>query len=123
MMNFRNDVDTFMRKYERLTNQHDAGKLIELLDDDAVYWFANDTFHGKRQIFKALVHAFHCLKQKTFKIFDIEWLYTNAHNACCRYKYQWECEIDGLLHKGEGFGTNILIHTSKGWKMLHEHLS
>lgn len=123
MIGFRNEADLFLRRYVNFTNTQDTGKVIDLIDDEAEYWFADGTYKGKQQIFQALANTFNHLKFKTYHIFDVEWLYTNAHNACCRYKYQWECEINGILEKGFGRGTNIMVHTSKGWKMLHEHLS
>jgi ketosteroid isomerase-like protein len=113
----------FVRAYEQATNSHDIANVAPLIAADAVYWFSDGSYRGRDAILAAIAQTFATIRDETYQIADLEWVATDSSLAVCRYRFSWTGIINGLPRSGSGRGTNVLIKTSGGWQMLHEHLS
>jgi uncharacterized protein (TIGR02246 family) len=114
----------FMRVYEKATAAHDLEATLDLIADDAVYLFSNQSSHlGKPAIREALAKNFDTIKAETYGIRDISWLAATDEIAACVYEFHWSGEIDGKPVSGHGRGTTVLRRIDGAWRVAHEHLS
>lgn len=113
-----------MAAYERATRAHDLPALLALIDDDAVYFFSNESDHvGKPAIEAAIRRNFEVIQDETYVLEDRTWLVTAEDVAACVYNYRWTGTVHGEPASGGGRGTTVLRRTDEGWKVVHEHLS
>lgn len=114
----------FMGAYEAATNAHDVDATLELIADDAVYLFSDQSSHfGKEAIRNVLVANFGTIKNETYRIHDLRWLAGSEEVAACVYAFDWSGEIDGRPAGGSGRGTSVLRRIEGNWRVAHEHLS
>ena len=118
-----NDLDQCMKRYESATNSHNFDAVAPLIAEDAVYWFTEGTFEGHEAIRKAFESAWDTVKHEVYTISNVRWLSTSDTTAVCVYDFSWKGEIEGVKKSGGGRGTNALIKTANGWRIVHEHLS
>jgi ketosteroid isomerase-like protein len=114
----------FMREYERVSAAHDLEGTLDLIDDNAVYFFSNETSHiGKPQIGQAIERNFDAIKLEVYEIRDLECQLETSEAAVCIYEYHWSGEVGGTAMSGGGRGTSVLRRAGESWKVTHEHLS
>lgn len=113
-----------MRAYEAATNAHDLAGTLELIADDAVYLFSDQSSHiGKQAIRAALRANFDAISNETYRIHNLRWLADADGIAACIYAFDWSGEIDGKPAGGAGRGTSLLRRVGGEWRVAHEHLS
>lgn len=116
--------DEFMRAYETVLNAHNLEGTLELIADDAIFLFSNETSHvGKAAIAKAIGANFEAIKLETYGISGLRWLASSEDAAACVYEFHWAGEIGGQAMSGSGRGTNVLRRVAGEWRIVHEHLS
>jgi ketosteroid isomerase-like protein len=114
----------FMRTYEAAANAHNLDKTLELIADDAIYLFSDQSAHiGKRAIRKAVEFNFNSIKNEKYKIEHLVWLAASKEVAACVYEFNWSGEIEGRFVTGGGRGTTVLRYVDGNWRVAHEHLS
>lgn len=116
-------LEEFIKNYEIATNSHDFSKVKPLIEDNAIFYFSDGSFTGVDNIRQAFEKTWEKVKNEIYLIKDVEWLVNSDKVAVCVYNFHWTGSIDGLLRQGNGRGTNVLIKTDTGWKIMHEHLS
>ena len=94
----------FMNEYEAVTNAHALDALLELIADDAIYLFSNQTAHVGKPAIRRAIQA-------------------NFEAAACVYEFEWSGTVNGVLVSGQGRGTTVIRRTDGQWKVAHEHLS
>ena len=116
--------EDFLRLYEKATASHDLEATLELIADDAVYLFSNQSSHlGKPAIREALRKNFDAIKAESYRIANVTWLATSADVAACVYEFHWSGEIHGKPASGRGRGTAVVKKVDGAWRVAHEHLS
>jgi len=114
----------FLRNYETASAAHDLELVMEMIDDEAVYFFSNETTHiGKGAVQKAIQANFDRIKMESYELRNVDCLFETDKAAVCLYEYHWSGEIDGNLYSGSGRGTSVMRRDGKSWKVVHEHLS
>lgn len=99
----------FMRAYETVTNAHDLEALLELIADDAIYLFSNQTSHiGKLAVRKAIQANFESIKDETYAIPDLMWSASSDEVAACVYEFVWSGKMNGKAASGRGRGTTVI---------------
>ena len=113
-----------MNEYESATRDHDLDRVLECIDDEAIYWFSNQTCHiGKPAVAKAIQANFDAIKAEDYRIVDLQWVLRTDDSAVCLYRFIWSGVIDGKPAQGSGRGTSVLVNRGGQWLVLHEHLS
>ena len=113
-----------MTAYEAATNAHDLNALLELIADDAIYLFSNQTAHiGKPAIQKAIQANFEAIREETYRIQNLKWLASSNDVAACVYEFDWSGTTNGKPVSGHGRGTTVIRLVDGQWKVAHEHLS
>jgi 2,3-bisphosphoglycerate-dependent phosphoglycerate mutase len=121
---YRLDADEFIRKYEAATASHDLEATLELIADDAVYWFSDGgTYHGKDAIAAAIRSNFEAIKDEDYRISDVKWLAVSEDVAACVYSFSWSGMVGGTQTSGSGRGTTVIQKVDGEWRVVHEHLS
>lgn len=116
--------DDFMLTYARASDSHDLEAVLSMIDDDAVYFFSNESVHvGKSAVEKAIRHNFEIIESESYSIDNLSWLALSDDVAACVYGYRWAGSINGQGASGSGRGTTVLRRSAAGWKVVHEHLS
>ena len=116
--------DEFIREYETSASEHGLEHTLSLIDENAVYWFSNETCHvGKEAIEAAIRHNFETIKEENYRISDVVWLAQSSDSAACIYRFDWSGKIDGAPVSGSGRGTTVLARRGDSWVIVHEHLS
>jgi ketosteroid isomerase-like protein len=117
-------ANEFMRKYESASDTHDLNTVLSMIDDDAVYFFSNESVHiGKAHIETVLAHNFELIQDEAYSIENLTWLAESEEVAACVYDYVWSGTINGESVSGSGRGTTVLKRFDGDWKVIHEHLS
>ncbi|MGH3447428.1 MAG: YybH family protein [Nocardioidaceae bacterium] len=117
------ELAAFVRAYEAATNSHDVDRVAPLVADNATYWFTDGSYAGVDAIRAAMSVTFDQIKDETYRITDVEWVFVGSEHACFCYQFQWEGTVSGVRRRGQGRGTNVTVSRPDGWQMLHEHLS
>jgi ketosteroid isomerase-like protein len=113
-----------MRAYETAANAHDAASILELIADDAVYLFSDQSCHlGKLAIGKAIQANFDAIENEIYRIRNLNWVAESKTVAACVYEFDWSGEINGQPASGQGRGTTVLRRIAGHWRVAHEHLS
>ncbi len=114
----------FMSAYEAVTNAHDLDVLLDLIVDDAIYLFSNQTAHvGKPAIRNAIQANFEAIEGETYRIQNSRWLASSNDVAACVYEFDWSGTRNGRPVSGHGRGTTVIRRADGRWKVAHEHLS
>ena len=114
----------FMSAYEAVTNAHDLDALLDLIADDAIYLFSNQTAHiGKAAIRKAILANFQAIQGETYRIQNLRWLARSDDVAACVYEFDWSGTMNDTPVSGHGRGTTVIRRAEGQWKVAHEHLS
>lgn len=117
-------VSEVFKNYETFSNDHALDDLLQLIADDAIYLFSNESCHvGKAAIRAAIAHNFYAIEDGTYAIRKLRWLVESADTASCVYEYHWTGKIDGNALSGHGRGTNVFKRDGDQWLVIHEHLS
>jgi uncharacterized protein (TIGR02246 family) len=114
----------FMRAYEAAANRHDLQATLDLIGEDAIYLFSDQSSHvGKQAIRRAIQTNFDAIKAETYRIEHLRWLASSDSVAACVYEFYWRGEVDGKPAEGQGRGTSVLKRVDGNWQIVHEHLS
>lgn len=117
-------ADEFINHYVHSNKTHSLEHTIELIDDNAIYWFSDKTCHvGKKAISQAIKNNFSTIKDETYTISDLTWIVKSSDIAVCTYNYKWSGLISGENRSGGGRGTSVLTKNNNKWLIKHEHLS
>lgn len=116
--------DDFMRSYEAATAAHDLEATLELIAEDAVYLFSDETSHaGKAAIRAVLERNFALIEAEEYRIEGLRWLAQSEEVAVGVYTYHWKGRVRGESASGSGRGTCALRQIEGQWRVVHEHLS
>ena len=114
----------FMRAYETATNTHDLDAVLELIADDAIYLFSNQSSHiGKSAIRSAIQANFEAIEAEVYRIGQLRWLADSESVAACVFEFDWSGKVKGKAASGYGRGTTVIRRSGGEWKVAHEHLS
>jgi ketosteroid isomerase-like protein len=114
----------FMCAYEAATNAHDLEATLNMIADDAIFLFSNQTSHiGKDAIRKAIQANFNVIKGERYRTSNLTWLVSSEDVAACVYEFDWVGEINGKPAFGDGRGTTVIRRALGNWQIAHEHLS
>lgn len=117
------DYKAIIKEYERATNSHNFDNVEKLLTDDAVYWFAKNSYQGLKEIRSYFENSWNTIKEEVYTISDVVWISESDTSAACIYRYRWKGLHNGKMVEGSGRGTNVLRKENGVWKIVHEHLS
>jgi ketosteroid isomerase-like protein len=113
-----------MHELIRRMREKDLDGTLELIADDAVYFWSNGSaMFGKTAIANALSVNFAAIRNDTYDVLDVTWLMETADTAVCIYRFEWTGEIGGKTTSGQGRGTSVLRRVSGEWRAVHENLS
>ena len=102
----------------------DLSGTLELIADDAVYFWSNGTaMFGKNAIAEGLNANFRSIERDTFDVHDVTWLVESADAAACVFRFEWTGVIDGNAARGRGRGASVFRRGPMGWQVVHENLS
>lgn len=114
----------FLRTYEAASAAHDLAGTLDLVDEEAVYFFSNESTHvGKAAVRQAIQANFDAIRLEQFELRNIECLLETTAAVVCLFDYHWSGEINGEVCSGSGRGTSVLRRDGDSWKVVHEHLS
>jgi len=117
------ELNAFMTAYEEANNRRDIGGVVQMIAEDATYWFSDGSYRGLEEITAAIERTFLMIQDEVYEIGNLEWVVLTPEHAACRYGFSWTGVIDGRPRSGQGRGTNVLVKRDEEWKMQHEHLS
>ena len=113
-----------LSEYATATNNHDLQFTLNLVADEAVYWFSDASSHvGIAAIKAALESNFSAIEEEVYEISSLRWIVDTEDAGVCLYRFNWSGVIAGAAVEGSGRGTSVLTRTGEGWRILHEHLS
>jgi len=114
----------FIREYETSGRTGGIEHTLQLIDEDAVYWFSDGTSHvGKPAVERAIRKNFEAIRDETYRITDVVWVAQSADIAVCVYRFHWSGVLRGAPASGSGRGTSVLTRKGDSWVVVHEHLS
>lgn len=116
--------ETFLTDYLSALNARDLDTARDLIAEDAVYLFSNETAHlGREAILNAISYNFTTIEDEVFQFKNLTWLVRTESIAACIYDFTWSGKIDGQPASGSGRGTSILKYSDGNWQIVNEHLS
>ena len=105
-------------------NAKDLPGTLELIADDAVYFWSNGSaMFGKAAIAEGLKANFDGIHNDTYETLDVTWLVETEETAVCVFRFQWSGEIGGKPASGQGRGASVLKRVNGEWRVVHENLS
>jgi ketosteroid isomerase-like protein len=108
----------------RRMNAKDLEGTLELIADDAVYFWSNGSaLFGKAAIAEGLRQNFAGIENDTYEKSDITWLAQSEDVAACVFSFKWTGEIGGKFASGSGRGASVLRRIDGEWRTVHENLS
>lgn len=114
----------YKRELVRRMNAKDLEGTLELIADDAVYFWSNGTaMFGKAAIRRAMQTNFEAIRNDTYETLDVTWLVEAEDTAVCVFRFQWSGEVDGKAASGTGRGATVLRRIDGEWRTIHENLS
>lgn len=119
----RNELNTFLGAYEKAANSCDFDNVSPLVANDAVFWFTDGTYEGKKAIKKAFEQTWVKIQDETYSISNVKWIVATYWNSVCSYIFKSEGVIDGKKKVFKGHGLNVLKRIDGNWRIVHEHLS
>ena len=116
--------EQFLKDYVASSAGHGLGRLLNMIDEEAVYWFSDGTqYVVKNAVGSAIRHNFESIKDETYAIEDVKWLLKTEDTAVCIFRFVWSGIVRGESASGEGRGTVVLKRNGDSWQIIHEHLS
>ncbi|MEM6757590.1 MAG: DUF4440 domain-containing protein [Planctomycetota bacterium] len=113
-----------MNEYAEASRSQDLGRVMSMIDDEAVYWFSTGAAHtGKAAIAEAINANFATIEGDDYRLHDLNWVVHTERCAVCTYRFTWSGVIGGQPASGEGRGTSVLKRRGEAWVVAHEHLS
>lgn len=108
----------------RRMNAKDLDGTLELIADDAVYFWSNGSaMFGKPAIAEGLKATFAGIQNDSYEALDVTWLVETDDVAACVFRFHWTGEIDGKRASGRGRGASVLRRIDGEWRTVHENLS
>ncbi|WP_436239795.1 YybH family protein [Paenibacillus sp. LjRoot153] len=118
------DYNEAFEKYIQATNTHDFSNVRSILDNNAVYWFADKSFTSINEIQNYFENTWNVVKNEVYTVNNVQWIAVDSNSAICIYTYHWEGYHKGKFVSGDGRATNVFIKNTYGdWKIVHEHLN
>ncbi|HEY1708830.1 MAG TPA: nuclear transport factor 2 family protein [Rhizomicrobium sp.] len=112
------------RELVRRMNAKDLAGTMELIADDAVYFWSNGSaMRGKAAIAAAMQANFDSIRNDTYETLDVTWLVQTDEVAVCVFRFRWTGEINGMQTSGKGRGASVLKRVDGAWRTVHENLS
>ncbi|HEX8222772.1 MAG TPA: nuclear transport factor 2 family protein [Allosphingosinicella sp.] len=110
--------------YRKLINDHDFHVLEELVIDPAITCvFGNIVHRGMAAVRAAFEAAWSDLPDETYEMSEPEWVPSGSDIAVVLFRYAFQGTRQGQPVVGSGCGTNVYRLSSRGWRLVHEHLS
>ena len=114
----------YKRELLRRMNAKDLAGTMELIADDAVYFWSNGAaMFGKEQIAQAMQANFEGIQNDVYEVRDLTWLVDSPDVAVAVYRFQWTGELEGKPASGRGRGASVIKRIEGEWRTVHEHLS
>lgn len=108
----------------RRMNAKDLAGTMELIADDAVYFWSNGAaMFGKAEIERAMKANFEAIKDDVYEVKDLIWVIDGSDAAVAVFRFEWAGEVDGAPASGRGRGASVLKRIDGQWRTVHEHLS
>ena len=116
--------EEYNQELYRRMNAKDLDGTLELIADDAVYFWSNgSSMFGKAAIAEGLKRNFDVIQNDTYETSDVTWIVKSDDLAACVYQFRWTGEIEGKAVAGGGRGSSVLRRVHGQWRTVHEHLS
>ena len=116
--------DVFLSDYFSASSSGALQRTLDMIDDDALYWFSNETAHvGKEAVAAAIKHNLDSIEDEKFQVSEVKWLVETAEVAVAMFRFEWSGKIGGQPTAGSGRGTSVLKRCGESWLVVHEHLS
>ena len=114
----------YKRELVRRMNAKDLQGTLELIADDAVYFWSNGSaMFGKAAIARAMQTNFEGIRNDAYETLDVTWLVETEDTAACIFSFRWNGEVDGKVASGRGRGASVLKRIDGEWRTIHENLS
>lgn len=112
------------RELLRRMQAKDLAATMELIADDAVYFWSNGSaMFGKAAIAEAMRTNFEGIKNDTYDVTDVIWIAEDDDVAACVFRFEWTGVVEGRAASGRGRGASVLKRTDGVWRVAHENLS
>jgi ketosteroid isomerase-like protein len=112
------------REMVRRMRAKDVDAAMELITDDAVYFWSNGSaMFGKAAIAEAMKSNFAGIDDDTYDVHDVTWLAESDEVAACVFRFEWTGRMDGETVGGRGRGASVLKRVGGEWRIVHENLS
>jgi ketosteroid isomerase-like protein len=112
------------RELVRRMSAKDLAATMELIADDAVYFWSNGAaMFGKDEIAEGLKTNFAGIEDDTYDVHDVVWLAEDAETAACVFRFEWTGMMNGQAVSGRGRGATVLKRVAGQWRVVHENLS
>jgi uncharacterized protein (TIGR02246 family) len=116
--------DEHRQELERRLRAKDLQGTLELIADDAVYFWSNGVaLFGKEAIAEGLRQNWEGIQDDTYETRDVTWVTQAEDAAACIYEFRWTGKIDGRTVGGRGRGSSVLRRIDGEWRVALEHLS
>lgn len=112
-----------LKEYEKATNSHLFENVSDLIHEDAIYYFSDQTVRGHVELKAYFEKTWNTIQEEVYTIRDMNWIALDEAVAVCVYQFHWEGIIGGNLQEGSGRGTNVFKRSNQVWQVVHEHLS
>ena len=117
-----NGAEAVLALYGERINNHRFDDLVELISDEATFWFSEGSYSGEA-IRRAFERTWGQVADEHYWLEDMRWIALSESAASCIYRFRWRGMVGGEMHEGSGRGTSVLRKEAGGWKIVHEHLS
>ena len=112
------------RELVRRMLARDLAGTMELIADDAVYFWSNgQVMWGKPAIEAAMQANWETLQDDTYNVDQVTWLAETDEVAACVFRFRWTAMADGEPVSGRGRGASVLKRIDGEWRVVHENLS
>jgi ketosteroid isomerase-like protein len=112
------------RELVRRMLARDLAGTMELIADDAVYFWSNgQAMWGKPAIEAAMQTNWETLQDDTYEVYRVTWLAETDDVAACVFRFRWTAVADGEPVSGRGRGASVLKRIDGQWRVVHENLS
>ncbi len=119
-----NSPTEYKRELLRRMNAKDLPGTMELIAEDAVYFWSNGTaMFGKEQIRQGMQAGFEGIQDDVYEVGDLTWLIESPEVAVAVYRFQWTGKVEGRPASGRGRGASVIKRINGEWRTVHEHLS
>ncbi len=72
-----------VREYERLSSQCNFDLLVPFIDQEAVYWFNDGSYHGIAEIRKTFEETWNSFGDGDYTITNARWIVSTGSEAVC----------------------------------------